>query len=355
MRLNPGLRTVLRRPDSLQLGSTSGGIVVEGLSAPARAFIDRLRDGFPDTELAEVAAGCGLEEPEAEELLAALGDAVFPSGTNPAQPVGPAAERARADAAHWSAVYRRDGAAVLRRRAAASVCVTGLGRTGAALAQHLASAGVGTILLDDPRPVLPKDLGAASFGPAELGMPRAAAVRRRLAQLAPAVSARIRHPGAPLPSRAAPGLEVIVGSEVVPAAERERLLASGRPHLAVLLREQDSIVGPLVVPGATACLDCIERQRADADEAWPAVAEQLARDAGSGEESALAAATAGLAALQVLLHLDGLHRPATWSAVLRLRSADGAPSLEPCAPHPRCWCRFQLAASVPRISSTASP
>ena len=52
----------------------------------------------------------------------------------------------------------------------------------------------------------------------------------------------------------------------------------------------------------------------------------------------LAVAAAGLATVQALLFLDGRHRPATWSAVLQLRPADGTVVRHGYRPHPGCGC-----------------
>jgi bacteriocin biosynthesis cyclodehydratase domain-containing protein len=66
------------------------------------------------------------------------------------------------------------------------------------------------------------------------------------------------------------------------------------------------VVGPLVRPGRTACLRCLDLTRAALDPAWPLILAQLAGRTPdpSACDAALAAAVAAQAAAQALAHLD---------------------------------------------------
>ena len=52
--------------------------------------------------------------------------------------------------------------------------------------------------------------------------------------------------------------------------------ATGSPHLLVRLTEGRAVVGPFVVPGATACLRCLDAHCTDADPSWPLLVRQYA-------------------------------------------------------------------------------
>ena len=52
-------------------------------------------------------------------------------------------------------------------------------------------------------------------------------------------------------------------------------LRADRAHLPVVIGGAGIVVGPLVVPGATACITCLHLTRRDADRAWPVLALQL--------------------------------------------------------------------------------
>jgi bacteriocin biosynthesis cyclodehydratase domain-containing protein len=76
------------------------------------------------------------------------------------------------------------------------------------------------------------------------------------------------------------------------------LHSRGVAHLAVRVRDGTGLVGPLVIPGVTSCLDCADLHRRDRDAAWPAIAAQLRETVGVADRATLLA-TAALALGQV--------------------------------------------------------
>src|SRR5690606_41330535 len=77
------------------------------------------------------------------------------------------------------------------------------------------------------------------------------------------------------------------------------------PHLPVLVRELDVVVGPLVRPGQGPCLRCLDLHRTDDDPRWPAVATQLTGSPPTGVETSLGWLAAAVAAHQALAVVDG--------------------------------------------------
>jgi bacteriocin biosynthesis cyclodehydratase domain-containing protein len=130
----------------------------------------------------------------------------------------------------------------------------------------------------------------------------------------------------------------------VDAATGDALVAAAVPHLAVLWREGATAVGPLVRPGASPCLRCLDHHRADRDPGWRGVARQLGAAAPGTrtrpEEAALAALTAALAVAQVLAQLDGVPRPAALGATLETALPEALVTRRPWAAHPRCGCTW---------------
>lgn len=117
------------------------------------------------------------------------------------------------------------------------------------------------------------------------------------------------------PSPASPGgdtdLAVLVAHAVVPEEHGRPWLEEGTPHLPVALHDSGLTIGPLVRPGQTPCLRCLDLHRSDRDRAWPAILNQLPRspaDPGPTVHRAgpLAAAAAELVGLILLALLDGL-------------------------------------------------
>src|SRR5690606_37592759 len=50
---------------------------------------------------------------------------------------------------------------------------------------------------------------------------------------------------------------------------------AGTPHLPVVLRDHEVVIGPLVHPGRSACLRCLDLHRRDRDSAWPRILSQV--------------------------------------------------------------------------------
>ncbi len=361
--INPGLRMVRRDEHSIQVGLGAGGLILTGLQEPEMAFVEALHRGISDKLVLERASELGVDPLRAQEICAKLAGALFTDADLRTQ--GHRAERLLPERLPMLGLYRSPCQGYLNRREGAVVYLAGLGRTGAALAAVLVSSGLGTIFLEDDNPVRASDVGPGSFSSADIGMRRAAAVRRHLLAIDSGVQSHVVHDdGAYNPNPECLDLAILVGHDTAAAYGTTRFMAAERPHLLVLLREQDGTVGPLVVPGDTACAECVDRHRAAADPQWPDITAQLAAKAAMPpgrspraehtESAALAMMVAGAAATQVLLFLDAVNQPSSWSAVLTLHQDDGRWSRQEFSPHPDCGCQWQ-AQPLATISSTASP
>ena len=360
--INPGLRMVRRDEHSIQIGLGAGGLILTGLQEPEAAFVEALHHGISDKKVLERASELGVDALRAQEICAKLAGALFTDADLRTQ--GHRAERLLPERLSMLGLYRNPCQRYLNRREGAVVYLAGLGRTGAALAAVLVSSGLGTIFLADDSPVKAADVGPGSFSSADIGMPRASAVRRHLLAIDSGVQSHVVHDdGAYNPNPECLDLAILVGHDTA-ANGTTRFMAAERPHLLVLLREQDGTIGPLVVPGDTACADCVDRHRAAADPQWPDIAAQLAAKAATPpgrspraehtESAALAMMLAGAAATQVLLFLDAVNQPSSWSSVLTLHQDDGRWSRQEFSPHPECGCQWQNQ-TLATISSTASP
>lgn len=243
----------------------------------------------------------------------------------------PAAAPETPDAGTWGLLDADgDGTAVLGRRLAARVRVEGLGPLGAGLAATLARAGVGHVEPVDDSPVTRHDAGWAGVTRGDVGAPRAAAVARALHDVAPAVQT-------PRGAGGAPDLVVLVERHVADPARHRPLMTAGAPHLSVVVREASVLVGPLVLPGRTPCLRCLDRHRTDVDPAWPTLAAQLAVRPAEPEETVLAAVAGPLAAAQALAYVDG-RSAVVEGATLEVALPDAVPRCAQWSPHPQCGC-----------------
>ncbi|WP_125609719.1 TOMM precursor leader peptide-binding protein [Specibacter cremeus] len=360
-RINPGLRVVYRNATSVQVGVGPGGFIVEGMTAADLAFVETLRRGTAGRDLAAILADLDMSFARAAEICRSLAPALFDD--DDFHLPGLRGDRLLAEEHFLAGLHHHPALGLLDQREDAVVRIIGLGRTGAALATALVTSGIGTLLLEDDRPVTASDVDGGAYGGPDIGLRRSLALRRRLLRLDAECRPHVVHgrdPGGPDLPRL--DLVVQVGHDAVDAAAEARLLAADRPHLYVLLREQDGVVGPLVVPGATPCGECLERHRGAADPQWDEVSRQLAAGPpGTGpgrhpalESAALSTALAGTAAAQVLLYIDAVNRPGAWSATLTFHGADGCWSRQELSAHPDCSCRIQDQA-LATISSTAEP
>ncbi|NMH97114.1 ThiF family adenylyltransferase [Pseudonocardia acidicola] len=223
---------------------------------------------------------------------------------------------------------------IARRRAAATVLISGDGPLAVGIAAGLGLAGVGAVHVEAAGVVLAADRGTGYLD-ADRGRPRSEAAADAVRRLNPSV--RVAAPRA----RAVPDLVVLADALGTEAAVARRLVEDDIDHLQVRVRDGGGVVGPLVLPGRSACLRCLELRRAERDPGWPAVAAQLVGLPGRAAPHCVLA-TAGLGTAQALAALDGPSAgavaPATVDATLELDADAGALVRRPWAPHPGCGC-----------------
>lgn len=70
-------------------------------------------------------------------------------------------------------------------------------------------------------------------------------------------------------------LAVIVSHYVIEPERHGRWLRRDIPHLPVIFSDTEVRYGPVVEPGSSPCLTCLELRRVDDDPDWPAIAVQL--------------------------------------------------------------------------------
>ncbi|WP_156725955.1 ThiF family adenylyltransferase [Streptomyces apocyni] len=365
--LKPALRRGWRDLRTAQFGVTPAHAIVLGPLDTATARLLHLLDGTRGLPLLrEEASRMGLADGQVDQLLARLVAAGLlddaTGGGEAAQALrergGPALDRLRPDLAALSMVSREPGGALgrLAARRTTRVQVRGLGRVGAAVAAMLAGAGVGGVDVRDGGCVEPWDVAPGGLPPESVGGRREEAARRLVRRCAPGRLPRLIRPGrsasAPGPGpgrqpRTEPGFSLVVlapregldGYAPDPAAA-EHLMAAGTPHLYAGVIEGTGVVGPLVLPGASACANCLELGRAERDPDWPRLVAQWrsgpSRPVPSGE-LALSTAVAGLVAGHALAFLDG-ESPASTGARWEASLPDLAWSVRRVEAHPDCRC-----------------
>jgi bacteriocin biosynthesis cyclodehydratase domain-containing protein len=225
-----------------------------------------------------------------------------------------------------------DAKAIAQALARMRVTIVGAGSLGAALAQALVAAGARTLHVVDALTVRPQDtsLGAA-YALADVGRPRADALRDRLAQSAPdvTVSAAAEPPADDdATATAIAGSDFVVAcvdaADVATSFRLNRVCAAlGIPWLSAVARGFEVLVGPTVEPGGGACFLCATmRGVACESDPYRAFAQQSFFDRRERDDSDRRenvafgiGLAANLAGLEIFNRVCGLP-PATRGAVL---------------------------------------
>jgi bacteriocin biosynthesis cyclodehydratase domain-containing protein len=225
-------------------------------------------------------------------------------------------------------------AEAIRRRAAASVQVTGGSRLVVPIASTLARAGVGHVDPAVSGRVGIHDDAIGGLTPADTDRPRGTAASEAVLRAAPFTDTRaLRVGGASFVVQVGQG----VPAELAAFAYARKSLA----HLLIEERDDTVLIGPLVPPDGSPCLHCLDLHRRDRDPAWPTLVAQLATsiDAAPTISTATTLIAVGVAVAQVLAYLDGDDAPTIGASIevgppstLRRRSW---------APHPRCDCGYR--------------
>jgi hypothetical protein len=278
-RLKAHLQVLRRAPGVAQLGlEPENGLLLDGVTEAEAVWVAGL-DGTRTLERAlDDAVAAGIPPGRARTLIALLranGALVeAPANRWHFASLAPEVRTAlRADATALAAVSGdgADGFARLAARARRAVAVAGSGPLAAEVARLLRAAGSAAVLI----------------GP-YAGWP----------------------PSATSGEAPPPAVAVLVGAMPAGAAAGQVWHRAGVPHLPVAVGTTSALVGPVVHPGRTACLRCMDLSRSEADSCWGTVLAQIAPGAVSPlpaveAETSLLAVTASVTAMVVLSVLDG--------------------------------------------------
>jgi hypothetical protein len=314
------------------------------LMDPGHARLLDLLDGTrTEAGYLRAAQRTGVDTGHAELLLQTLRGAGLVVDAHQLRPTGPAdrpvAPTARVQLEAEAAailltepMVASSPASRVRRRLQAQVIVAGASQLAVPIAATLASAGIGHL---DPNVNGTTHIGdavPAGLSPTDAERPRDQAAAEAVRRAAPDVRV------GPLRAGRAT-FAVLVGfgapAELTALAYGQRRLA----HLAVAVRDGTVVVGPLVRPGASPCLNCLDLHRQDRDPGWRVVAAQLSDGVDQAEPIAATTALAAtaFAAAEVLTHIDG-GTPATLGATVEI-TRPGQVRRRQWGLHPQCGCR----------------
>ncbi|GMA32120.1 ThiF family adenylyltransferase [Litorihabitans aurantiacus] len=328
MQLIDGVIGLWRREGEVQLGADPRlAVVLEGLSPAQQRALDVLgRQRVGSTaQLARLARGSVRE-------TRALLERLWRAHVLEEPPRGLASVTRAPTVSPLRRLARRDDAE-RRQRQAASVAVVGGDALGLAIARLLVQSGVGTVGVVDDGPVLAGDVGVLGYRTGDVDQRREVAAVAHLRHARADVRVRV-------PDR--PDVVVLVENRVALPLRSAGLVTGDVPHLSVVRRELDVVVGPAVRPGRDACLRCLDLHRRDADACWPAIATQLAVAPRPHLEPGALVTAAGVACSTVAVMIDdpdGDGGGAPWAVSAEVGAGEVA--RRRWAPHPECGCGAQ--------------
>jgi bacteriocin biosynthesis cyclodehydratase domain-containing protein len=135
-------------------------------------------------------------------------------------------------------------------------------------------------------------------------------------------------------------LGIAVGHYVLDPDSYGFWLRRDLPHLPVVFGDDSVLIGPLVEPGNTPCLYCLEHYRRDADASWSAIASQLWGRRAASETALVSAEVAAKATRLVVGRARAGRQPARSMAARSFRLAvdSGEVTRRDWMPHPECGC-----------------
>jgi bacteriocin biosynthesis cyclodehydratase domain-containing protein len=314
--LDPALLQLWRDGHTLQLGLAPDAPVLGGLDAATTGL---LRDNRPQSEAAA-------------ELRAALARVGVPTHYGARIGRGPLApELAAATVLTGS---RHAAQERIQRRGTAYVRIEGVGRVGATVGTLLAAAGIGRVQGEDAGTVDSADMTPAGARPRDSGL------RRDVAWEAAITRYLDRALTEPDPNQR-PDLVILTPVHGLGRQAAQGLVRDNVPHIVARLDGVTAVVGPLVLPGRSCCVNCTDLHRTARDPAWPRLVAQAERHpvADPPYDLALASLAAAQVAIQALTFIAGEH-PVIVGGTLETSLRDGITRRRSWARHPACGCRW---------------
>lgn len=226
------------------------------------------------------------------------------------------------------------GEQALERRSDTLVAITGADRVAHALVDALSAARIGALqalgIGAGRRRVTLREVAVPGPAETDLGAQAQTALKRHI----------VRVHGSP-PTRPRSPLVVATG-EYLDAGEEALVRRLGVPYLSVLVSARTAVIGPLTLPGRSACRECIEHTRAQMDPDWPALLTQREhrRREPTPVDGAFAMWVAALAAMHLLQVIDHDDPGPLVNTTLHIDRATRSVRRRTWAQHPACACSW---------------
>ena len=295
--INPALARLWLANNIRQYGYRSPEQISVANEAAARA-LDYLEQGISATQLESLSSIARLQEREVASLLERLGGLL--TNHTGFQPELTAAEVSDhfSELARIFLQSRDDPAEVLAKRLSSIVFLESVGKTGLTVAKGLAASRIGRLITMDQKRIAKTDCHSLGFEAGQIGQPRAQAAQRQLGKTKIELHSRITN------TLARVDLAVLIATDIVEPASYQPWLTREVPHISVVFDEEGVEVSPLIIPGVTPCLSCIELHRLDTIPDWNLIAPQLANLERSLDDAAMLLFASSIVVNQTLNLVD---------------------------------------------------
>ena len=308
-RINPNQQPLWRNPFEMQLGTGADSVVLGKLSAAQERLIAALYRGIADQQLDIVSQQLGLSKQDTDEVIEQVGPLLLAEPRKPSSSKSKTALSSEFVAGAFAEIIRAslligaDGETVLLSRGERTVHLEELTRTGLLIAQGLAAAGVGNLISHDEQKVDGLSLGPTGYPTQLQGHPRIDALRSVLA--ASPNNCQITT-GKKMTEKQLQKIDcaVLIVQQVIEPKRYSTWLNRDVPHIVVTFDAQEVSISPMILPGQTACLFCLEIQRTQQNAQWPVIASQLISSNKKFDDSASQLFAAGIVIQKILSRLD---------------------------------------------------
>ena len=290
----------------MQLGLGQSQVVLKKLTPAQERLIAALYRGIADQQLPAINKELGLSQADSDSVLEQVGPIMLaenPKLKSKVQLTPDFVAGAFAEIIRASLIHAVDGEAVLIGRAGRSIHIEDMSRTGLAIAQGLAAAGVGHIISHDEQQVQRADLGPTAYPSQLVGRPRIDALR---AMLAASPNKAVVSTGKKLLEKQLQKIDcsVLIVQQVIEPRRYSHWVNRDVPHIAVSFDSEFASISPMIIPGQTACLFCLENMRTDQDGNWPVLASQLIGSQKKFDDVASQLFAAGVVIQKILARID---------------------------------------------------
>lgn len=345
-RINPNQQALWRSPFEMQLGVGANPVVLNKLSPAQERLIAALYKGVADQQLPAVSQQLGLSKSETDDVLKQVGPMLLADNPTLKSKVDLSPEfvaGAFAEIIRASLLHSVDGEAVLIGRAGRSVHIEDISRTGLIIAQGLAAAGLGHLISHDEKQVLAADLGPTGYPSQLLGRQRIDALRTMLAA---SPNKAMVSTGKKLLEKQLQKMDcaILISHQAMEPRRYAPWVSRDVPHISVAFDAEYASVSPMIIPGQTACLFCLENMRTDDDSNWPVLASQLVASQKKFDDAASQLFAAGIVIQKILARIDkvsgfGLAEENLTGYRLNLKTGEITELVWP--HHKACGCRIQ--------------